>query len=542
MAARTPSPLMLLGLTLPLAVFLMILLTGYTFLATNFANHDVHHANHPLHGLLLPGPVIRVPTKNKNQTNTKVHDADNVEYHIVFSTGCSAFQDWQSYVFFFQALKVQQPGTITRIVSGCQDDEEATVRRVFQQTIAPMSSRFRLHFTPDYAGTMKQGLVYPYINKPCGMKHWLEHALGFPHQPINQDAIVVLLDPDQLITRPFRHNDFSNTEWMLVDDAPRTRITHGAPMGQRYGFYLQWKTKVRASYVFNTTTSPVDQLSAHAANAGYVVGPPYIATARDMYAICDLWCQITPRVHGTSGDCSHHVWWFFYHCCCCNIHKLTLSSPTILPQSRLACDRRISRKFYDLLTSSDVPSSSVSRIIIIISTNLCFKWQYLLAEMFAYCLAAAHLGLAHQTAASFMVSSTGVMKGEGWSYVDGIPDEKICQPNDIPEENLPNVLHFCQRYGWGPYFFGKRKLPHSFLSCESPLLHDPPDTLLTDYEQATFPGGNVKEFKGAEAKRNVFMVCYMIQALNEAAEYYKAQHCNSASANLKHSMILSQIK
>lgn len=35
------------------------------------------------------------------------------------------------------------------------------------------------------------------------------------------------------------------------------------------------------------------------------------------------------------------------------------------------------------------------------------QYPHLLAEMFAYCLAAAHLRLAHQTALSFMVSDTG---------------------------------------------------------------------------------------------------------------------------------------
>jgi len=76
---------------------------------------------------------------------------------------------------------------------------------------------------------------------------------------------------------------------------------HGGPMGQRYGFGLQWKEKVRMSYVAPDLleASPVDALSRADANAGYVVGPPYIATARDMYKICNLWCQFAPRVHGT---------------------------------------------------------------------------------------------------------------------------------------------------------------------------------------------------------------------------------------------------
>jgi peptidyl serine alpha-galactosyltransferase len=36
------------------------------------------------------------------------------------------------------------------------------------------------------------------------------------------------------------------------------------------------------------------------------------------------------------------------------------------------------------------------------------QYPHLLAEMFAYCLAAAHLRLHHQTAVSFMVSDVAI--------------------------------------------------------------------------------------------------------------------------------------
>jgi hypothetical protein len=427
--------------------------------STAHDEHNHHNNNH-------------IPPPPKEDTK----EDDKVNYHIVFSTGCSAFQDWQSYVFFFQARKVQQPGIVTRIVSGCNAQEEEQLRNIFAAQIQPMSpeGNFRMHFTPDYAKILKPGIDYPYFNKPCGMVDWLENVLGFPHEapPDQQDAIVVLLDPDQLILRPFRNNDFSNTEWLNVDKTKpvRTQIAHGAPMGQRYGFALQWKTKIDMSLVApaDELPSPVDSMSNQEAMAGYVVGPPYIATARDMYAICDKWCAFAPLVHD--------------------------------------------------------------------------QYPHLLAEMFAYSLAAAHLQLSHQTAASFMVSSTGSGKQEGWPYIDRLPDEHICQPDALDPQALPSVLHFCQRYGWGPYFFGKRKLPHSFLSCEHALLADPPATLLQDYTSATFPKDNVREFDSADAKRNTFVVCYMIATLNQAAAYYKANHCTDATkTNTEHTMILSQI-
>jgi hypothetical protein len=73
---------------------------------------------------------------------------------------------------------------------------------------------------------------------------------------------------------------------------------------------------------------------------------------------------------------------------------------------------------------------------------------------FAYCLAAAHLKLAHQTAASFMVSDTTAgAHDEGWLHIDDIDPSEVCQVNN--PDHLPNVLHFCQRYGVGYWSFGK---------------------------------------------------------------------------------------
>jgi peptidyl serine alpha-galactosyltransferase len=386
------------------------------------------------------------------------------EYHIVFSTGCSIYQDWQSYVFFHRAMVVNQPGTITRIVSGCDDKEsEEKITQIFNEQIKPMApDRFTIHITPDYS-KLDNGKHFVYFNKPFGMKHWLENKLGFPNKPSNKDAIVILVDPDQLILRPFRNNDFSNTAWAHIAKGatPYSQVEHGRPMGQLYGFGLQWRNKVNMTAI--APHSPVDQLSYTQAQAGYIVGPPYVATAQDMYTIVSTWCNFAKPVHT--------------------------------------------------------------------------QYPYLLAEMFAYCLGAAHEQLPHQTARSFMISDVFTGNMEGWNYIDKMPDQDVC--GTFREEEVPNVLHFCQRYGLGNYFFGKRKLPKDFLSCESPLLREPPTDLYPKYNWAMFPPGkpaNKKIWTKEMAKRNAFVLCVMIPALNEAATYYKKNHCD-ASANFKKELV-----
>jgi hypothetical protein len=195
-------------------------------------------------------------------------------------------------VFFYFAKVNQQPGTVTRIASGCSLSDQAKLQEVFDEQIASMvePGRFRIHFTQDYS-RLKPGVTYRYWNKPFGTKNWMEKVLGFPTNPLNERAIVILMDPDQLIVRPFRSNDFSKTVWAVTNSkrpnhAPRSRVEHGKPMGQMYGFGLQWKKKINMKLVLpEGETTPIDDMPDDEAREGYMVGPPYAATARDMYVV-----------------------------------------------------------------------------------------------------------------------------------------------------------------------------------------------------------------------------------------------------------------
>ena len=153
--------------------------------------------------------------------------------------------------------------------------------------------------------------------------------------------------------------------------------------------------------------------------------------------------------------------------------------------------------------------------------------------MFSYCLGAAHLGLSHQIAGSFMVSDIHTGKDEGWPYIDGFTKSIVCKRHsDYDPDKLPNVLHFCQRYALGDYFFGKYRLPKTFLTCESPLLAEPPLDFPTKVTTTRFPDGTSKDYDDKSSIRNAFMLCYMITALNEAATFWKQRHCPEGTANL----------
>jgi hypothetical protein len=73
-------------------------------------------------------------------------------YHIVFSTGCSSFQEWQAYILFYNMMRLNQTGSVTRVASCANDEDAKSVHDYFDQCIKsmPTSERFHLHITPGF--------------------------------------------------------------------------------------------------------------------------------------------------------------------------------------------------------------------------------------------------------------------------------------------------------------------------------------------------------------------------------------------------------
>jgi hypothetical protein len=162
------------------------------------------------------------------------------QYHMVFSTSCDPFQDWQSLAFFYFAHRVQQPGHITRIVSGCTPEQAQALQTIHKQKIAPLNPNyFHLHVTPDYGhglGNQK------YWNKPFGLLNYLETKLGYSNQvssTIHDNDVVIILDPDMMLLKPITA-DFSNYVGLWTNDLTQTTVQHGQPIAQRYEFGSAW--------------------------------------------------------------------------------------------------------------------------------------------------------------------------------------------------------------------------------------------------------------------------------------------------------------
>lgn len=79
-----------------------------------------------------------------------------------------------------------------------------------------------------------------------------------------------------------------------------------------------------------------------------------------------------------------------------------------------------------------------------------------------------------------MVSNTEVSPGEGWPWVDQLPD--VCLPPDdrgvyFPGRPLPTMMHYCQFFRAGELGFQKRRIPKKIFSCDHDMLLEPPADL-----------------------------------------------------------------
>jgi hypothetical protein len=417
---------------------------------------------------------------NKRSLLTKEEDArlerdtDGTRYHLVFSTDCSPYQHWQSYLVYYTAMKVKQPGHVTRIASGCDPLEAVAMNEWFRNDVKFLSNRFHLQLTPHFSDVKNDKGEsigdYKFFNKPFGLKYWLENSPqiqfdqttnSFP-ESFQEEDIVILIDPDMGIMRPITR-DFSEERETVIaksrhDHIVTTKVGPGKPAAQLYGFGAQWQRLDLTTIAGED--SPAVKATSDEGRLYYPVGPPYLGTVKDMYAIAEKWTEFVPRVYE--------------------------------------------------------------------------QYPHLLAEMFAFCIAAAHLELPHQLINSLMISDVGVGE-EGWPLIDKIPSQEVCEFARDPDHSkyaVPSVVHLCQRYSAGKdWFFSKRRMPSDIYECETPLFAEPPSDLATLYDYKWPPNGKKTPQTPLESHRNTYMLCYIYSLVNEAATFYKTNSCSPDKIN-----------
>ncbi|EJK75271.1 hypothetical protein THAOC_03008, partial [Thalassiosira oceanica] len=263
-----------------------------------------------------PPPPVRPPAGVREESRG---------VHVVLSTDCSPYQNWQSIASFYGLRRAGHEGPVTRVVSGCPNqDRKDEIVYDFRYMAEADGGRLGVHFTPPF--TMKN--KYKYANKPGGVYHWM-NATG--QDGLADDDVLALVDPDMLALRPVLPSDLTSgrpeevdvdgyrslsvyrdaggrevllRETRLPDPRP---ITRGSGAGQHFGLGALWADagtdRARPGFAdFDVAAvcgadSPCARASPEQVKNRHSVGPVYVATAGDWRSLLPRWHGYTPRVH-----------------------------------------------------------------------------------------------------------------------------------------------------------------------------------------------------------------------------------------------------
>lgn len=235
----------------------------------------------------VPRPTFSAATPDKPPSSEG-------EIHIVFSTDCSFFQDWQSLLVFHTALQAKQKGKVTRIASGCNEEQQQTLVALYKK----LYPQYGVYFTPDFKRDAKTKKKYDFYNKPYGLHHWLQHA----DPPVPDGTVVILIDPDMIILRPLSlqvagYPTLLKLPSYTEQDYPPAFVGKGHAAAQIYGLGAPWAT---ASKNFNRTHvcgvgSPCLEVQRLEGEKFYSVGPPYLVEKSDLLRLTNSWTSFVPK-------------------------------------------------------------------------------------------------------------------------------------------------------------------------------------------------------------------------------------------------------
>lgn len=128
------------------------------------------------------------------------------------------------------------------------------------------------------------------------------NALRYPYSHEKYDNVTyILLDPDQIILRPFKNNYTNENErWGGPFRGDKRVVERGHPFAQEYAmgvdFLMKMKSQMGQIAPKNELPSPLEQVTREDAFA-YQLGPPYIMKGFDLWKIINKWVDFVPHVH-----------------------------------------------------------------------------------------------------------------------------------------------------------------------------------------------------------------------------------------------------
>lgn len=237
------------------------------------------------------------------------------DIHIIFSTGCNAYQQWQAELLLYTHFKSGQRGKITRIVSGCEDTKELKhhkfvthpgggLDKIVSLSYLEKSTHpdFMLHTTPAFEGSKE----FPWFNKPFSIEHWAKKGEHHPSR-----GAVVIIDPDEIFLEPITQHPLDPSDLLFsgIPAEPGLNVVKPKkPVAQMYGLGDGWVHKFDRDSICGKD-SPCSKVDSKTAWVHYSVGPPYIIHMQDMKGLTTLWSEyMRPVFKVIPGDILTDMW------------------------------------------------------------------------------------------------------------------------------------------------------------------------------------------------------------------------------------------
>jgi len=211
------------------------------------------------------------PTIAEETSAQNLSGIENI--HLVISTGCSPQQHWESEVLLFTWSRLQHPGRITRIVSGCSTEAERN-----RASVTAIDGVL-FFFTGDNSPDKKfHGRGFHYFNKPYSVLEWISTDQIYE----GLEDVVVILDPDMLLFEVFNH------AWQ----GSKFHVKEGNPAASKYAIGMKWRS-------WNLTDIGCDKNDCNISSSEgfkyYSVGPPYIFHKKDLRKFAPFWAKFSPK-------------------------------------------------------------------------------------------------------------------------------------------------------------------------------------------------------------------------------------------------------
>ncbi|CAN0035832.1 unnamed protein product [Pylaiella littoralis] len=156
-----------------------------------------------------------------------------------------------------------------------------------------------------------------------------------------------------------------------------------------------------------------------------------------------------------------------------------------------------------------------------------------LADMYAFCIAAAHARLPHRVAYALMISDASRPAREGWPLIDVLKTD-ACNASVVDRHrgSLPPIVHYCQMYRVGTFMWWKYdESLHHFFSCDSDSLELPPAGYLNSpmatirvnpatHDVPGKPSTHIQSVELGTGVRQMYALCAVLRAMNEALVTY----------------------